>query len=89
MNDDDPNDSLLRALADLPRPASDEQAARTGREARAAFLRESRGEGWPSRGLGRLGPASALGPLAVPLLLAGVVGIYLSWAIGAATALLH
>jgi hypothetical protein len=73
-------DPLLRALRELPRPAMDASTEdRARREARAAFVRATRGSPWYTRFTGAL----------VPVALATVVGIYLTWAIGAASSLFH
>jgi hypothetical protein len=70
-------DVVLRALSDLPKPDTRGAAQdRARREARAAFQRAASGE----RSL-------RLGPLAVPAVLAGVVFIYLGWAIATVNAL--
>jgi hypothetical protein len=72
-------DEDLRALRELPRPEAPDQE----RHARAAFLAAFRDDPWHVRA------ARPLGRLAVPAVLAGIVGIYLSWAVGAASALMH
>jgi hypothetical protein len=83
MNDDT-NDPLLRALRELPRPAMDPTHERRTREtARAAFARAAADGPSDAPILGMLGRA------AVPIALATVVGIYLTWAIGAATSLVR
>jgi hypothetical protein len=86
-NDQDPvepADPLLRALAALPPHALVEPGeARRRREARAAFLQSfeaSAGHG-PALGL----VARAL----MPVFLATIVALYMTWAITAATALAH
>jgi hypothetical protein len=82
MSEED--DVLVRALRDLPTPDTSGAAQdRARREARAAFQRSA----------GR--PRSALpghrsfgfGSLAVPAVLAGVVLVYLGWAIATVNAL--
>ncbi|MBX3188425.1 MAG: hypothetical protein KF819_15515 [Labilithrix sp.] len=79
---DDKRDPLLEALRELPTLASSDAAAeaRHQRQARAAYARAFEA---------RPGFAVSAGRAVVPLVLAGVVGIYLSWAIAAATALVH
>ena len=70
----DEEDVLLQALRALPRPAT---SARDGGGARAAFVRAASGRAWwPD-----------LSRFAVPTVLAGVVGVYLSWAISTVNAL--
>ena len=56
-------------------------SARLQRQARAAFVRRAEGSGWS------LSAAGLVGRAAVPVFLAGIVGLYMTWAIGAATAL--
>lgn len=81
----DDGDVLLRALRELPAHAPDDgPLARHGREARAAFVRAFEDEPWHARLL-----RGGIGRAAVPLVLAGVVGIYLMWAISAAAALVQ
>ena len=75
MNDDDD----LRALRDLPRPDAPDHE----RAARAAFVSAFRDDPWHVRA------ARPLGRAFVPAVLAGIVGIYLSWAVNAASALMH
>lgn len=73
-------DVLLRALRELPKPDTSGAAQdRARREARAAFERARSGGG---RSFG-------FGSFAVPAVLAGVVFIYLGWAISAVNALAH
>jgi len=89
-NDDlDPGrDPLLRALREL-RPAGGDphgdaraRAARAGVQAKRGFV-----EAFEDRPLHVRLLGGGLRRAAVPLVLAGVVGIYLSWAVSAATAL--
>jgi hypothetical protein len=78
------HDPLLAALRELPsRSLDDSVEARLQRQARAAYVRSFEGAGWQSSAAGLLGRA------AVPVFLAGVVGLYMTWAIAAATALVH
>jgi len=80
-------DPLLRALRELvPVVVDDGAATRLQREARSAFVRAHRGDDatWHGRLLG-----GGVGRAFVPIALAGVVCIYLTWAIGAATALVN
>lgn len=91
--DDDP---LLRALRELAPPATSEGAASGGaaaespdaerrrRAARAAYVRAFEREPWHAR-LAR-GRAREI---AVPVVLAAVVVLYMSWAIDAATKLMQ
>jgi hypothetical protein len=70
-------DVLLRALRELPRPATTGPAEdRARREARAAFQRAASGD-----------RSFRIGAFAVPAVLAGVVFIYLGWAFAAVNAL--
>jgi hypothetical protein len=72
-------DVVLRALRELPRPDTGGAAQdRARREARAAFQRAKSGGG-----------SFRLGSLAVPAVLAGVVFVYLGWAISTVNALAH
>jgi hypothetical protein len=72
-------DVLLRALRGLPRPDTTGAAQdRARREARAAFQRTKSGAG-----------AVRLTSFAVPAVLAGVVVVYLGWAISTVNALAH
>lgn len=75
-------DRLLAALRELPAHAPTASAdVRLQREARAAFDRTFADAARPF-------PAAALlTRAAVPIFLAGIVGIYMTWAISAATAL--
>lgn len=77
-------DPLLGALRELPRPEMDAAFDRRARAAaRSAFARSFE----PATPLARLG--GAFGRVAMPVLLASVVGVYLTWAFAAATALLN
>jgi hypothetical protein len=70
-------DVLLRALRELPRPDTGGAAQdRARREARAAFERAKSGD-----------RSFRFGSLAVPAVLAGVVFVYLGWAISVVNAL--
>ena len=79
------DDPLLRALRELPprAPHGDDVAAarRAKATARAAFVRAFEDDPWHVRFFGSAGRA------AVPVVLASVVGIYLTWAVAAANAL--
>ncbi len=80
----DKPDPLLAALRELPSFAmEDGPDARFRRQARAVYLRSFEGSAWHSPLAGLFGKA------AVPVFLAGIVGLYMTWAIGAATALVH
>ncbi len=77
------NDPLLAALRQLPSHAmAGAIETRLQRQARAAYLRsfypDSR-SAWDSPAIGFVGRA------AVPLCLAGIVGLYMSWAISTAS----
>ena len=79
-------DPLLSALRQVPSRAGaeDERArARVQREARAAYLRSFEGSSWHGAAAGTLGRA------AVPVFLAAIVGVYMTWAVVAAAALVH
>jgi hypothetical protein len=78
-------DPLLEQLGTLPRHAPSDAAAekRTRAVARAAFVRAFDDEPWHRQMFG------SVGRVAMPAVLASVVGIYMMWAIGAATALFH
>ena len=79
-----PHDPLLAALRALPAHAMDgAPAARLQRQARAAYARSFDPSGW------QVSAATIVGRAAVPLVLAGIVGIYMMWAIGAATSIIH
>jgi hypothetical protein len=77
MSDED--DVLLRALRELPRA----DAPDGRREARTAFLAAFRDDPWHVRA------ARPFTRLAVPVALAGIVALYLSWAVNAASALMQ
>ena len=75
MSEDE--DVLIRALRELPKPDTTGAAQdRARREARAAFQRAASGD-----------RSFRIGAFAVPAVLAGVVFIYLGWAIAAVNAL--
>jgi hypothetical protein len=77
-------DPLLVALHHLPARAMDGSAeARLQRSVRAAYVRGFEGSPWHASASG------LFGRVAVPVFLAGVVGLYMTWAIAAATALVH
>lgn len=77
MSEED--DVLVRALRQLPAPDTSGAAQdRARREARAAFQRAKAGGG-----------SFRLGSIAVPAVLAGVVFVYLGWAISTVNALAH
>jgi hypothetical protein len=80
-------DPLLAALRQLPSHAMEGgPEARLQRQARAAYARSFDASGasaWSSSFTILAGKA------AVPVLLAGIVGLYMTWAFAAATALLH
>jgi len=79
----DPTDDLLDALRALPPQMGDPAfAARARREARSAYLGSF---GGGSRG----GAASKVGRALMPVFLAMVVGLYMTWAIASATALVQ
>jgi hypothetical protein len=86
---DPPIDPLLAALRELPSfGAGAGVAERAGEErlrrsARAAYVRRFEGSAWQTSAAGFFGKA------AVPVFLAGIVGLYMTWAIAAATALVH
>lgn len=81
---DVPTDPLLAALRHLPARTMEGPAeARLQRQARAAYLRGFEGSSWSASASG------IIGRVAVPVFLAGVVGLYMTWAIAAATALVH
>ena len=80
----DPTDPLLAALRQLPSHAMEGSAeSRLQRQARAAYARSFESSPWQNPA------ATLLGRAAVPIFLAGIVGLYLTWAIGAATALVQ
>ena len=72
----------LRELRDLPTRSRDERAARdVGRAARTAYARSFEGKTWTT-------PLVAMtSRAAVPLVLVGMVGVYLTWAITTAFSL--
>lgn len=75
---------LLAALRELPSfAATGAGEDRLRRSARAAYVRSFEGSAWHSSAVGFFGKA------AVPVFLAGIVGLYMTWAIAAATALVH
>jgi hypothetical protein len=76
---DEEEDALLRALRALPTTDAPDQK----REARAAFVAAFRADPWLVRA------ARPLSRLAVPVALAGIVVVYLGWAVDAATALVQ
>lgn len=77
-------DPLLAALRELPSYSTDGRAeARLERQARAAYVRSFDGSAWHAT------TASFVGRAAMPVFLAGVVGLYMTWAIATATALVH
>ena len=79
-----PADPLLAALRHLPARTMDAPVeARLQRQARAAYVRGFEGSSWHSSAGG------LVGRVAVPVFLAGIVGLYMTWAIAAATALVH
>lgn len=81
MTEPKDQDALLR---DLPRPAMDPKAeARIRAAARAAYAQAFTPEPWH----GRL--SATLGRAAVPVALAAVVALYLTWAFQAASSLAH
>ena len=81
-------DPLLAALHALPSRAMDASPeARLQRQARAAYLR-SFGSSDP-RSAWQASAAGFVGRAAVPMFLAGIVGVYMMWAIAAATAIVH
>lgn len=83
-DNDDRDDPLLSALRHLPPRAMGGPAeSRLQHQARAAYVRRFEGSPWHSSA------SSVLGRIAVPVFLAGIVGLYMTWAIAAATALVH
>jgi hypothetical protein len=79
-----PADPLLLALRHLPVRTMEAPAeARIQRQARAAYLRGFERSSWHDSASG------LVGRLAVPVFLAGIVGLYMTWAFAAATALVH
>ena len=80
----DTNDPLLEELRALPPHAVDPAFdARAQQEARRAFLRSA---GRESHGADAV---SGIGRVLMPLFLAMVVGLYMTWAIASATALVQ
>ena len=78
------DDPLLAALRQLPSRAMTGSAeTRLQREARAAYVRSFTGSTWDGVTRGLVGRA------AMPVFLATVVGIYMMWAIRAASAIVH
>jgi hypothetical protein len=78
------SDPLLAALRLLPSHAMEGgPESRLQRQARAAYARSFEPSPWSSSVAGLAGKA------AVPVFLAGIVGLYMTWAFAAATALLH
>lgn len=79
-----PADPLLAALRHLPARTMEGPAeARLQRHARAAYVRGFESSSWHTSASG------IVGRVAVPVFLAGIVGLYMTWAIAAATALVH
>jgi hypothetical protein len=82
-------DPLLAALRQLPpRPMDEPAGSRLERQARAAYVRGFDGSATGGGGVGG-GAAAIVTRFAVPVFLAGIVGLYMTWALGAATALLQ
>lgn len=80
----DKPDPLLAALRELPPHAMDPgPETRLQRQARAAYLRGFEDTSWTASA------SSAFGRAAVPIFLACVVGLYMTWAIAAATSLVQ
>lgn len=82
------SDPLLTALRHLPSRASDAPSdahakARLQGEARAAYVRSFEGSSWFGTATG------TVGRVAMPVFLATIVGLYMTWAVAAATALVH
>lgn len=77
-------DPLLGALRHLPRAVMDERVnGRVQRTAQAAFVRQAEGGAWS------VSAAGLVGRVALPAFLACIVGLYMTWAIAAATAIVH
>ena len=84
MSNTPSEDPLLAALRQLPSHAMEgAPEARLHRQARAVYARSFEGSVWHSPLAGFFGKA------AVPVFLAGIVGLYMTWAIATATALVH
>jgi hypothetical protein len=80
----EPTDPLLEALGALPPHALLEPGeAQRRREARAAYLQSFRPSAWHGAALGFVARS------AMPVFLATIVALYMTWAITAATALAH
>jgi hypothetical protein len=83
MSDEPTPDPLLAALRQLPtRTVTSSAEARLRREARASYVRRFEGSAWHSSA------TNVVSRFAVPAFLAGIVGIYMSWAMTAAATLL-
>ena len=79
------SDPLLAALRHLPVHRGDgPHDARRRREAQRAYLRSFERPSWR-----RSMALATAGRAAVPVFLATAVALYMSWAIGAAAALMH
>ena len=77
-------DPLLAALRHLPSHVIDDRTeARQQRTAHAAFVRHAQGGAWS------WSAAGLVGKVALPAFLACIVGLYMTWAIAAATAIVH
>jgi hypothetical protein len=77
-------DPLLAALRELPSFGVEGTGEdRLRRSARAAYVRRFEGSAWQTSA------AVFFGKAAVPVFLAGIVGLYMTWAFAAATALVH
>jgi len=77
------DDELLAELAHLPRHDTDAASAERIRRATVdAFVETKAAEGHPWRAFAARGAR-----LITPVLVAGTVGVYLSWAVAAANAL--
>lgn len=80
----DKPDPLLAALRELPPRHMEPQAeTRLQRQASAVYMQGFEGSSWSSSA------ARRFGRFAVPVFLAGVVGLYMTWAIAAATSLVQ
>lgn len=80
---DTANDPLLRALRDLPVPAIDAPHAKRGHAAAKAAFMQAFDAPWHVRMFG------GVARVALPVGLAAVVGVYMMWAIGIATTIVH